>query len=162
VLLVALAVTVALLLNNRDDTPRADRPGSSAASDPGDSGQDGPTDAGGDSETPERSGEADQGGASSDPESFVEDYYARLPEDTQSAWTLLSPAMQAEVGSYDDYAGFWQTISSVRVVDTTAVKGQVVDVDLTYTSEKGTETETRRLRLKKKGGSFVISGDEVV
>jgi serine/threonine protein kinase len=162
VLLVALAVTAALLLNNGDDTPRAGRPGSSAASDPGDSGQDEPTDAGGDSETSEGSGGADQGGASSDPESFVEDYYARLPEDTQSAWTLLSPAMQAEVGSYGDYAGFWQTISSVRVDDTTVVKGQVVDVDLTYTSEKGTETETRRLRLQEKGGSFVISGDEVV
>lgn len=162
VLLVAVAIAAVLLLNDRDGTPRADQPGSTAAPDSEESGGDGPGQSGDGAKTPDGTGEPEQGGASPDAETFVEDYYAHLPQDTRSAWALLSPSMQDEVGSYSDYAGFWQTISSVRVDDTTTVKGRVVDVDLTYTSERGTEAETRRLRLEKKGGSFLIAGDDVV
>ena len=38
----------------------------------------------------------------------------------------------------------------------------VVDVEVIYTSDGGTERETRRLRLEKDGESFLIAGDKVV
>lgn len=92
----------------------------------------------------------------------MEDYYAHLPDDTETAWALLSPDMQDEVGGYDSYAGFWRTISAVRVEDTTPVGAKVVDVEVTYTSDRGTETETRRISLRPYGDSFLIVGDKVV
>ena len=70
--------------------------------------------------------------------------------------------MQNKVGSFGSYSGFWHTISAVRVEDTTTVENRVIDVQLTYTSDGRTEGETRRLRLEKKGNSFLIAGDEVV
>jgi hypothetical protein len=42
------------------------------------------------------------------------------------------------------------------------VKEGVVDVEVIYTSDGGTERETRRLRLAKNGDSFLIAGDKVV
>ncbi len=155
-LLVVIAGIGALLLIDRDDSPpRADEGGSSAT--PSERQDDG-----GDSETSPDSTAAPDGTVSSDPAAFVEDYYANLPSDTQTAWELLSPAMQKKVGGYDAYAGFWRTISEVRVDGTTATKKRTVDVELTYTSDRGTETETRRITLKEQGESFIIAGDKVV
>ena len=42
------------------------------------------------------------------------------------------------------------------------MKKDVVDVEVIYTSDGGTERETRRLRLAKNGDSFLIAGDKVV
>ncbi|MGH3458424.1 serine/threonine-protein kinase [Aeromicrobium sp.] len=149
VLLVALAAVGAVLLMNRDDgnPPVAKEPTSSANPDSGKSG---------DSAAP------DETSTASEPGAFVEEYYSHLPDDTETAWTLFSPGMQKKVGGYGAYEGFWRTISDVRVDGTTLVKKSVVDVRVTYTSDRGTETETRRLRLKKNGDTFVIAGDEVV
>ena len=157
-LLIVLAGVGAVWLIDRDEgTPRADDGGSSATPSEGQGdANDGEASAG------DSSVAGDGSDAASDPAGFVEDYYAHLPSDTQTAWKLLSPAMQDEVGGYDTYAGFWQTISEVRVDGTSETKKRVVDVELTYTSDGGTETETRRITLKKKGKAFQIAGDEVV
>ncbi|MFZ0141553.1 MAG: hypothetical protein WAL70_10740, partial [Aeromicrobium sp.] len=101
-------------------------------------------------------------GASGTATTFVEDYYSNLPQDTRTSWDLLSPSMQDEVGGYGAYTGFWKTISEVRTGDTTLVEEGVVDVEVIYTSDDGTERETRRLRLEKDGESFLIAGDKVV
>ena len=92
----------------------------------------------------------------------MKDYYANLPQDTRTAWNLLSPSMQDEVGGYDSYTGFWRTISKVRTGRTTLVEKDVVDVEVIYTSDGGTERETRRLRLGENGDTFLITGDQVV
>jgi hypothetical protein len=42
------------------------------------------------------------------------------------------------------------------------VEEGVVDVEVIYTSNSGTERETRRLRLAKNGDTFLIAGDKVV
>ena len=97
-----------------------------------------------------------------DPAAFVEDYYGHLPDDTETAWALLSKDMQDEVGGYDSYAGFWRTISAVQVEGTKPVDASTVDVELTYTSDRGTEKETRRISLQPDGDSFVIVADKVV
>lgn len=157
VAIVILASVGALLLNDRDEDPStADEPTSAASTDPGQSnGQSSP-----DTADPTASSGAD--GASGAATTFVEDYYSNLPGDTRTAWDLLSPSMQDEVGGYDTYSGFWRTISEVRTGRTTVVEEGVVDVEVIYTSDGGTERETRRLRLEKNGDSFLIAGDKVV
>jgi serine/threonine protein kinase len=157
-LILVLAGVGAVWLIDRDEgTPRANDGGSSATPSEGQGDANS-----GDASSGDSSGGQDGSGPASDAPGFVEDYYAHLPSDTQSGWKLLSPAMQDEVGGYDAYAGFWGTISEVRVDGTSETKKRVVDVELTYTSDGGTETETRRLTLKKKGKTFQIVGDEVV
>jgi hypothetical protein len=155
-LIVALAGVGAWLMGDRDDDPAATGEPTSSATD--DSGQTGDQDAPA-TDDPATSGGAD---GAAEPTTFVEDYYSHLPRDTRTAWDLLSPSMQDEVGGYGSYSGFWRTISAVRVERTTLVREGVVDVEVTYTSDRGTETETRRLRLAENGDSFLISGDKVI
>jgi eukaryotic-like serine/threonine-protein kinase len=95
-------------------------------------------------------------------EQFVTDYYALLPDDTDSAWALLSPEMQADIGGVEDYEAFWNTVASVQVDDTTSPEANAVDVTLTYVTDAGSEQETRRIEVAEQGDGFVIVGDEVV
>ena len=98
-----------------------------------------------------------------DPAGFVEGSYAALPEDTETAWALLSPDLQAQVGSYEDYQGFWATIASVTVDDAVSSGQDAVDVTITYTSNDGrVEQEVRRLAVEPTDDAFLIVGDEVV
>ena len=106
--------------------------------------------------------EADTSASTDSAEQFVTDYYALLPDDTDSAWALLSPEMQAAIGSVGDYEAFWNTVASVQVDDTTSPEANAVDVTLTYVTEAGSEQETRRIEVAEQGGGFVIVGDEVV
>ena len=165
VALVVLAGVGVLLLNNRDEDPStADKPTSSASTDSGksnDQGSSGQSDNGSSSST-DPSASSGTDGASGNATTFVKDYYSNLPRDTRTAWDLLSPSMQDEVGGYGSYSGFWRTISDVRTGRTNLVKKDVVDVEVIYTSDGGTERETRRLRLAKNGDSFLIAGDKVV
>ena len=156
-LLAVVAVVAMFFLLDRDDEnpSSADRPEGNTATESDRSG-DGATSA------PEDQGDAapQEGGA--EPAAFVEDYYGHLPDDTETAWALLSKDMQDEVGGYDSYAGFWRTISAVQVEGTKPVDASTVDVELTYTSDRGTEKETRRISLQPDGDSFVIVADKVV
>ena len=104
---------------------------------------------------------ADPSGSASR-EAFVEDYYAVLPDDTETGWSMLSPGFQQEVGSYDDYDGFWSTIDSVAVEDTQAAGPGAVDATLVYTTDGSSEREVRRIELTRSGEEYLISGDEVV
>jgi eukaryotic-like serine/threonine-protein kinase len=129
-------------------------------------------------ETTEATGNAGEGGAApkesnppsaaSDPsaaasrEAFVEDYYAALPDDTETGWSQLSPGFQSEVGSYADYDGFWSTIDAVTVEDVDAVGPQAVDTTLVYTTDGSSQREVRRIELTESNGDYLISGDEVV
>jgi hypothetical protein len=93
---------------------------------------------------------------------FVSDYYALLPEDTASAWALLSPTMQARVGSYEDYDGFWSTIDSVSVDEAASSGSDAVEVALTYTTDGESEQEVRSIRLEKSGDGYLIVDDGVI
>jgi hypothetical protein len=131
------------------DPPSADA-GSSA---PGGNGGGGATD----TETG-----SDVNGADS-PEAFVEDYYAVLPDDTETGWSMLTPGFRREVGSYGDYDGFWSTIDSVSVEDAQPAGPGAVDTTLVYTKTDGsTDREVRRIELTESDDSYLISGDEVV
>lgn len=92
---------------------------------------------------------------------FVSDYYALLPSDTKTAWDLLSDGMQAEVGSYGSYKGFWRTIDAVSVEDVADDGSGTVTVELTYTSDAGTESETRTITVEDTSEGTQIVGDQV-
>lgn len=98
---------------------------------------------------------------STDAAQFVTDYYALLPTNTQEAWSLLSDQMQAEVGGYGSYRGFWRTIDAVSVDAATEDSPGTVEIDLTYTSDAGTESETRLITVEEAGDGLLIVGDQV-
>ncbi|MEV7398228.1 protein kinase [Aeromicrobium sp. NPDC092404] len=172
-LVVALAALGGAWLVNQDgdDDPTARQESTSSPSSEAD-GSEAPSDESGDADNDDSSGSGSGSGAdssgtgegepSSDPAQFVEDYYSLLPGDTKTAWALLSPGMQDTVGGYGSYAGFWRTVEAVRVDETTAVEEGVVDVRLTYTTSRGVESETRRLRLVDGGKGLQIDGDQTV
>jgi len=111
------------------------------------------------SNTPDAGSNANAAGS---PEAFVEDYYAALPDDTETGWSQLTPGFQREVGSYGDYQGFWSTIDSVTVEDVQAAGPDAVDTTLVYTTDGSSEQEVRRIELTETDGGYLISGDEVV
>jgi eukaryotic-like serine/threonine-protein kinase len=92
----------------------------------------------------------------------VEDYYAVLPDDTETGWSMLSPGFQSEVGR-GSYDGFWSTIDSVSVEDAQPAGPDAVDTTLVYQKNDGTsDQEVRRIELTETDGSYLISGDEIV
>ena len=86
------------------------------------------------------------------------DYYALLPGNTRRAWSMLGPDARAQAGGYDSYVGFWASISDVSVGDVSA-DGDVVTAQLTYTSDRGQEDETRQFQVERTGGDWVITED---
>lgn len=94
---------------------------------------------------------------------FVTDYYAALPDDPETGWSQLSPARQAESGSYGRYSGFWAGIEAVQVTDTAPAPGGAVDASLTYISADGSvDDEVRRIYLERTDQGFLIADDEIV
>jgi serine/threonine protein kinase len=163
VLALAAAVAVAVLVGTQlvddpnDGTSTPDASSTGSTSQRGGGGADpGPT-TDPDASSPSEEAPSDDADSA---EQFVADYYALLPDDTSSAWELLSADMQAEVGSLDDYEAFWATVDSVSVNDTTSAEPNSVDVALTYVTDEGSEDETRRLDLQDQGDGFLIVGDQ--
>ena len=88
----------------------------------------------------------------------VADYYALLPGNTRRAWGMLGEDAQAQAGGYDSYVGFWRTIDDVSVGEVSA-DGDVVTAQLTYTTDRGREDETRQFEVQRTGGDWVITKD---
>jgi serine/threonine protein kinase len=172
VVLVLLGIVGAVLLfSGGDDDPSASVDDSTKASveqstddeksDPADpSTSESPPETTPPTETTSESETTDE--PSTDAAQFVTDYYALLPSDTKSAWDLLSDGMQAEVGSYGSYKGFWRTIDAVSVDGTSESSSGDVTVELTYSSDDGTESETRLITVEDTGEGLQIVGDQVV
>ncbi|WP_193605114.1 serine/threonine-protein kinase [Nocardioides dongkuii] len=90
----------------------------------------------------------------------VTDYYSLLPADTEAAWEMFTPALQATMkGGYDGYAGFWRTISSVDVLGTQTVRPGIVKVTLRYDTG---EVETREIGVVDEGDGLRLASDRVV
>ena len=75
-----------------------------------------------------------------------------LPDDTETGWSQLSPDFQQEVGSYEDYDGFWSTIDAVTVEDVQAAGPGAVDATLVYTTDGSSQSEVRRIELTAERG----------
>ena len=88
----------------------------------------------------------------------MSDYYALLPEDTDTSWNMLSPDLQAQIGR-GTFVGFWATIDDVRVDGSEPVDGGVVEVTLTYTTDGSSEQETRQLQVAQTDDGYLITDD---
>lgn len=106
-------------------------------------------------ETEDSPGAEEAAGGSGDAGQLVTDYYALLPDDTESAWQLLGGGARSDAGGYGGYTGFWDTIESVSV-EGVSVDDDVVTVDLVY---NGSESETRQLVVGEQGQGLVIADD---
>jgi serine/threonine protein kinase len=99
--------------------------------------------------------------ASSDATGFAADYYAALPEDTDTGWAMLTPEYQDGMGR-ESYDGFWGSIDDVTFRGAEEVEPGVVDATITYLTDGSEETEVRRLYLEETGDGLLIADDEVV
>jgi serine/threonine protein kinase len=88
----------------------------------------------------------------------VADYYALLPGDPEQAWQMLGPRARAQAGGYDGYVGFWRSVDDVSVSDV-STDGDVVTAQLTYTTSRGQEDETRQLQVDQTDSGWLISED---
>jgi len=88
----------------------------------------------------------------------VADYYTLLPGEPEPAWQMLGPDVRAQAGGYDGYVSFWRTIEDVSVGDVSA-DGDVVTAELTYTTSRGQETETRQLEVAGTDAGWLITED---
>lgn len=159
VLLVLLLGGLALLLGQDQDdsapTAQDNRTGSTPTPDDTTAPEDGAT-----TDPPPEQTDPDPapvGGA----QGFVVDYYAALPDDTETGWSRLSEDYQAAT-SYDRYAGFWSTIDAVSVDGTAPAGPGAVDVTLTYTTDGSSEQEVRRIWLERTADGYRITDDEIV
>ena len=110
---------------------------------------------------PEETTEAEPPATSDDAETFVADYYSVLPDDTRSGWSMLSPSYQDDT-NYGEYSGFWRSIDAVSVEDTQPADDGAVDVDLVYTTDGSSQSETRRIYLEESADGYLITGDEII
>ncbi|MDT4996247.1 MAG: eukaryotic-like serine/threonine-protein kinase [Pseudonocardiales bacterium] len=89
-------------------------------------------------------------------------YYGLLPDNTATAWNLLTPAYQGQAGGRSSYDSFWSSFRSVEVSNE-RMQGDQVLADLRYTSTNGTvSTETRSFQLVREGGILKIARSSVV
>ena len=92
---------------------------------------------------------------------FVQDYFSQVTSDPESTYAMLTPQFQAQSGGFDDYAGFWSTISSAKAYDVAAdPKALTVSYTIDYVTTSGrTTTQQGRLQLQKQGDGYLIAGE---
>ena len=112
-------------------------------------------------ETAAESTETEPPATSGDAETFVADYYGLLPSDTKTAWSMFSPEYQ-DGTTYGDYRSFWRGIDAISVEGTGSEEPGAVDVDLVYTTDGSSESETRRIYLEETDEGYLITGDEII
>jgi hypothetical protein len=91
------------------------------------------------------------------------DYYALVPGDLDSAWSLMTEDYQVNhVGGRDAYEAFWGEITEVAIADVTAT-GSDAQATLTYTFDDGRVVrEVTAYRLVDEGGTLKIAASEVL
>jgi eukaryotic-like serine/threonine-protein kinase len=93
----------------------------------------------------------------SGPADFVKDYYALMPNDTDSGWSMLGGELKSQ--SRKDYENFWSTIESVQVSNVTTESPTSVVYNITYVQSDGTSHEHKRITLERHGDSYLIVDD---
>lgn len=157
VAVLAGAVGLALSLGGPDTDPTAGPTAAEASSTPRPSPSPSPQD---ESPSPAESSDPAQDGQAM--ESFVEDYFAGMPADTDAGWQRLAPSMRSVGrGAYED---FWGSIDEVELDRVKAVPGSsAVDVRLTYSFQDGrVVTEEQRITLDRSGDGYLIADDRVL
>jgi serine/threonine protein kinase len=95
--------------------------------------------------------------ATGGPAEFVMDYYALMPGDTDTGWSMLGGSLKTQgKKSYED---FWSGIEDVEVSDVTVESPTSVVYDITYVQSDDTSQEHKRITLERHGDSYVIVDD---
>jgi serine/threonine protein kinase len=173
-LLALIGVLVALSLRgdgNGEDArdPGADEGGSETRS-PDDAASDKPSpEPSGDptndpSADPSRDPSTDPGASptpgAATPVATVDGYYDLVPDDLDSAWSLMTPTLQDEIGR-DTFDGFWATISDVDATEVRRTGPDTVTALITYTgTDGGTESEERTFTLERSTDGYLIADDD--
>jgi serine/threonine protein kinase len=106
-------------------------------------------------QTPDDTAEPAEG----DPATFVEDYYAVMPDDTDAGWSMLGGDLKTQ--SRASYEEFWSGIASVNVSNVIAESPTSVVYDITYVTTDGTQSyEHKRILLDEYGDSYLIVDDD--
>ncbi|MCD2110983.1 MULTISPECIES: serine/threonine-protein kinase [Rhodococcus] len=91
---------------------------------------------------------------------FVRDYYALLPDDTEQAWALFDPHYAGKVGRAG-FEEFWPTIRSVSVDAVEPRDASSVIVTLTFVTVDGrTESEKRWVSVVENRGRLSVYDSE--
>ncbi|GAA2685227.1 MULTISPECIES: serine/threonine-protein kinase [Actinosynnema] len=86
----------------------------------------------------------------------LRDYYSLLPGNTEAGYARLTDNFKAgRAGTYQGYAGFWQTISSVSLTDVQVVGPNQVRATVVY---NGGSRETNTFTLVQSNGQWLIDG----
>ena len=89
--------------------------------------------------------------------SFVQNYYALLPEDTDSAWALLSPQAQAQSGGRGNFDSFYGGLQSVTLDNAEQASDGTVDADVLFVGDDGSRDPARyRFIVADEGGTSIM------
>jgi len=104
------------------------------------------------------------GNGGGDPATAVQNYYALLPGDTDTAWNLLTKQYQRSRAqgrsSYDD---FWGSMESVSVSDARTTGTDTAEATIHYVYKNGQKSdEDTTFTFKKEKGELKIDQTEVV
>jgi hypothetical protein len=72
--------------------------------------------------------------------SFVQNYYSLLPGNTDTAFSMLSPAAQAQSGGRETYEAFYRDLQSVTVQNVRAEGGNTVAATVVFVRRGGQTT----------------------
>jgi serine/threonine protein kinase len=113
-------------------------------------------------ETPSSSTSQPVTASKADMEAFVDDYLSLVVRDPEAAFEMLTPEFQDASDGIEGYRGFWDTVSSTKLISVEAdPERMVVDYRYTYTVRgEGPETDDVSLRLEQtEDGRFLIAGE---
>lgn len=100
---------------------------------------------------------------STDLRGFITGYYALLPADTTTAWSMLGAGYRTKVGGFSSFVGFYDTIAAVRVRDVRVTGADTAAADLVFTRDDGTvSTERYDFTIGTYAGTPVIEDAERV
>ena len=108
------------------------------------------------------------GGGEADPQaamvSAVRDYYGVVTGNEAAGWARLGPNLQARTGGFGNYQAFWSTISSVQVIDASALDADTVRATLDFAPEgRERSQEVHELGMVQgPDGRWLIDTDESV
>jgi eukaryotic-like serine/threonine-protein kinase len=108
------------------------------------------------------------GGGESDPQaamvSAVRDYYGVVTGNEAAGWARLGPNLQARTGGFGNYQAFWSTISSVQVLEASALDADTVRATLDFAPEgRERSQEVHELGMVRgPDGRWLIDTDESV
>nr|WP_281372093.1 serine/threonine-protein kinase [Modestobacter versicolor] len=104
-------------------------------------------------------------GSAAEVEQAITGYYALLPGNPEQAWALTGPRLRAEIGSLEDYIGFWQDFSAVTLGPVSAQDGSLVaTAPVTFVDTDGeVEDEQHEISLVRgQDGRLLIDYDLAV